>query len=159
MARRGRAHDEDTEEHIVEYLCVQNADHAILSDGVPTLRGIHASTLYFSDRPDRITGHVTTEEFVAHWDAGDDSFEHDPPNATLSVLAKDQPEGIVVVLKKPSLQDSDLVYEVDIQEGPDTIDGGPCSLFIDTVGNPLSPGSVAGVHRRHRRRRRRRIAH
>ena len=74
MARVGNAHDEETDEHIVEYLFVQNADHAALSDGVLTLGGIHASTLYFSDRPDRITGHVTTEEFVGHWDAGEDSF-------------------------------------------------------------------------------------
>jgi hypothetical protein len=32
--------------------------------------------------------------------------------------------------------------------------GGPCVLFIDSFGRPLSPVSVAGMRRRERRRRR-----
>ena len=34
------------------------------------------------------------------------------------------------------------------------IDADPKTLFIDVIGRPMSPGSIAGVHRRHRRRRR-----
>jgi hypothetical protein len=30
---------------------------------------------------------------------------------------------------------------------------GPCALFIDPFGRPLSPVSAAGMHRRERRRR------
>ena len=35
--------------------------------------------------------------------------------------------------------------------------GGPNSLFIDIIGRPLSPVSVAGVARREDRRERRRL--
>jgi len=52
-----------------------------------------------------------------------------------------------------------------VSEGPDSFPdniqgdpmahGGLSALFIDVVGRPLTPGSLAGVHRRHRRRRRR----
>ena len=39
------------------------------------------------------------------------------------------------------------------------LEGGPATLFIDPIGRPASPTSVAGVHRRHRRRTRRRVSH
>ena len=49
-------------------------------------------------------------------------------------------------------RDGDLLFEVRVIEGTIPESGGESALFIDTVGHPLSPGSVAGVHRRHRRR-------
>ena len=36
-----------------------------MKDGVLTMKGVTADTLYFSDRPERITGRVTTQKFVA----------------------------------------------------------------------------------------------
>jgi penicillin V acylase-like amidase (Ntn superfamily) len=38
--------------------------------------------------------------------------------------------------------------DVKILDGEMPASGGPSSLFIDTIGRPLSPVSVAGVHRR-----------
>lgn len=135
-----------------EFLFVQTADSATLADGVLVMGGINPATLYFTDRPDRMAGHLTTEEFVATWGEGDDSFASNPPNATLSILTGEQPQEIVVVLTDPSFEDDALVYNVQIIEGAESVTGGACSLFIDIIGRPLTPMSYAGVARRTMRR-------
>lgn len=145
---------QDTDDELVEYLFVQNAEWAALADGVLRLGGISSSTLYFSDRPERIAGHMTTAAFVDLWAEGRDSFKSDPPNAALSAPIGDELQEVVVVLEEPKLEATDLVYQVEVLEGEETLAGGPGSLFIDMSGNPLSPTSVVGVHRRRRRRRR-----
>jgi hypothetical protein len=142
---------------IVDLLFVQSAHKVTLADNVLTLEGVSPATIFFSDRPERITGHEPTEDFVAEWAEGDDSFASNPPNATLSILVGPEPQEIVMVLKSPKLNKHVLTYQVEILDGASEASGDAASLFIDTLGHPLSPGSVAGVHRRHRRRRRRRV--
>ena len=68
-----------TEEKMVEELeaeqsmFVQTA-RAISSDGTTlTLKDVTPSTLYFSDRPKRIVGHMTTVDFVDLWAEGDNN--------------------------------------------------------------------------------------
>jgi hypothetical protein len=63
---------------------------------------------------------------------------------------------VVVELTNPAMNDKGMSYRVKILEGDLPASGGPSALFIDTVGRPLSPVSVAGMHRRTRRRTRRR---
>ena len=139
----------------VEYLFVQTARQCELSGDELALTGVAASTLYFSDRPERIVGHAPTGNFPVLWEPGEDSFLEDPPNAALSVFNGSDAVEIVVVLKMPHLDGDNLVYDVDVLEGLDEFSGGACSLFIDVIGRPASPVSVAGVHRRERRRVRR----
>lgn len=136
----------------VEFLLVQNAEGVILKDSQLTLINVAASTLYFSDRPDRIVGRTTTQEYVEHWAVGDNNFASDPPNAVISILGGPKPEDIVVVLKEPRLEGADLIYTVEVLDGNASADAGAVALFIDVVGRPLTPLSVAGVHRRQRRR-------
>jgi len=142
-----------------ESMFVQTAQ-GIESDGKTlTLHGITPSTLYFSDRPQRVVGHMTTTDFVDLWAIGDNSFESDPPNAVLAFLepGADVPEDAVVVLKKPNLDGAgELSYSIDVLEGTVPAKTGPVTLFIDPFGRPLSPVSVCGVRRRGRRRARRR---
>lgn len=140
------------EKHQVEFLFVHSAESATLADGVLRLGDVSPATVYFSDRPDRVAGHLTTEEFVGNWGEGEDSFASDPPNATLSILEGDTPQEIVVVLTEPRLEDGDLLYNVQILEGASTAAGGGSSLFIDIIGRPLTPVSMAGVARRTTRR-------
>jgi hypothetical protein len=140
-----------------EALYVQSAQ-GLVSDGVAvTLRGVAPSTLMFSDRPERITGHLKNAQFVDGWGDGENSFLADPPNAVLSFLeAEDKsPEDVVVTLMNPRLTGEDLTYDVDVLEGDLPDQTGPCSLFIDPIGRPLSPVSVMGMRRRQRRRARR----
>ena len=68
-----------------------------------TLKDVSPSTLYFSDRPERVVGHMTTEQFVEQWTEGPNSFFEDPPNAVLSYVGtgEDTPSDAVVVLRIP----------------------------------------------------------
>ena len=101
-------------------------------------------------------GHASTKDFVANWGHGDsDSFAADPPNAALSMLHGGQTEDVIVTLRKPRLEQGSLVYDVDVLDGDADAKGEAVSLFIDVIGRPLTPVSVAGVVRRSRRRARR----
>ena len=140
----------------IQALFVQTAKSVVFENGRLTLNGLAPTTLYFSDRPDRIVGHITSDEFLDAWDEGEDSFADDPPNAALSVFSHDGDEihDIVVVLKAPGLKGDVITYNVEVLDGEMPASGGPSSLFIDVIGRLLSPVSVAGANRRRRRRRR-----
>ena len=142
-----------------ESMFVQTAQGILNEGGTITLRGVTPSTLYFSDRPQRIVGHMTTADFVELWGEGDNSFEADPPNAVLAFLEGGDaaPDDAVIVIKDPRLQDGALSYSVEVLEGEVPAQAGPVTLFIDPFGRPLSPISVCGVRRRERRRMRRRM--
>jgi len=148
------AQAQDKEEQ-VQLLFVQNAKDVVMGKGRLTLIGVSPTTLFFTDRPKRIVGHMATADFVFEWQNGEgkESFHADPPNAALSVFAKDEIVDVVVVLENPRLAGSALVYDIDVLDQDEPIPSGPVSLFIDPLGRPLSPTSAAGVHRRHRRRR------
>jgi hypothetical protein len=142
-----------------ESMFVQTAQGIERTDGTLTLRGVTPSTLYFSDRPQRVVGHMTTADFVDLWAIGDNSFEADPPNAVLAFLEPggEVPDDAVIVIREPRLSDGELSYSIEVLEGTVPAHTGPVTLFIDPFGRPLSPVSVCGVRRRQRRRMRRRF--
>ena len=142
----------------IEALFVQTAG-SLTSDGgkVITLHGLSPSTIYFADRPQREVGHISSRRFVDLWGEGDNSFAADPPNAVLSFAEPEDrtPEETVVTIRDPHMDGDSLSYEVDVLDGTLPVSTGPCALFIDPFGRPLSPVSAAGMHRRDRRRTRR----
>ena len=142
----------------IEAMFVQSAPEASVTDGVLTLHDVSASTLFFSDRPKRVVGHVSSTMFVDMWDEGQNSFAEDPPNAVLAFLESgdDVPEDVVTVIRNPRMDGAALSYDIEVLEGtmPAHAKGG-VTLFIDPFGRPLSPASAAGIHRRGRRRGRR----
>lgn len=153
IANSSQAEKQDEEEHEVEYLFVQSAQGVTLENGVLTLKSVAHMTVYFSDRPERISGHTPTEAFVSEWGVGEDNFQSNPPNAALSILTNNkEPEEIVLTIRNPRIEKGDLIYDVDVLEGNTTASGGGSSLFIDVIGRPLTPVSLAGRRRRTRRR-------
>jgi hypothetical protein len=138
----------------IEAMFVQLASGLTSEDHHLTLHGVGPATLFFADRPDRVVGHVNSRKFVSQWGEGENSFAEDPPNAVISFLeAGDHiPEEATVVLRDPELSGDSLTYNVEVLEGSLPTQAGPCSLFIDPIGRPLSPMSIAGVRRRERRR-------
>ncbi len=97
------------------------------------------SVIHISDRPARIAGHRSVEDFVAAWDQGEDSFAADPPNAVLSVL---DPAGSstgstvqldsVIELTSAEFDGEALRFGFTVLEGnPPEGTFGPASLFID----------------------------
>ena len=138
----------------IEALFVQSAHGLTTSKGSVTFHGLAHATIFFSDRPQRVVGHLSSRKFVDQWGEGEDSFADDPPNAVLSFLEDGDtvPEEVTKTISDPHLDGDTLTYTVDILDGMLPASSGPCSLFIDPVGRPLSPMSVAGVRRRQRRR-------
>ena len=139
----------------IEALFVQTSSGFTSTPNRITLQGVSPSTLYFSDRPKREVGHISSQHFVDIWGDGENSFEIDPPNAVISFLSQngEPPADAVVVITDPQLDGDSLSYAIDVLDGTMPAHTGPVSLFIDPMGRPLSPGSVAGVRRRERRRR------
>jgi hypothetical protein len=147
---------EVTEEQLedMEALFVQTAASMTSGGGRITLEGLSPSTLYFADRPKREVGHMPTRQFVDVWGEGDNSFAANPPNAVLSFAEPGDrlPEDAVVVIQDPQLNGDVLSYRIELLDGSMPSTTGPCALFIDPFGRPLSPVSAAGMHRRERRR-------
>jgi hypothetical protein len=68
------------EEREAEQSMFEQTAQGVASDGTTmTLKEATPSTLYFSDRPKRVVGHMATTDFVDLWGEGDNSFEEDPP--------------------------------------------------------------------------------
>jgi hypothetical protein len=99
---------------------------------------VNQQTLYFSDRPERIAGHMKMDQYLAEWSKaeGPDNFSSDPPNAILSVFEPGQPDNTVVVVKisHPVVDGNDMLYSYKIIQGAMPSNGGqlPC-LSIPSV--------------------------
>ncbi len=132
----------------MDVLYVQNAKNVTLNNGKLVLRGVNPNTVCFTDRPDRLAGHLPTSEFVPLWSQGKDSFLKDPPNATLSIFSGDKVSDVVVEISNPVLVGNTLTYNAKVLEGETSVGGGECSLFIDIIGCPRTPYSYAGAARR-----------
>jgi len=120
----------------VQYLFVQTARSATFEDGTVTLHDVSPVTVFFSDRPERIAGHGTTQQFVGSWTGGRSSFDADPPNATLAMFVDGEAEirEVVVTLREPRLANDELSYAVTVLEGEVPASAGATSLFIDAMG-------------------------
>ena len=143
---------------ILEEMFVQIARGVTSDQSTLTLQDVSPSTLYFSDRPERVVGHMTTHQFVEQWAEGPNSFLEDPPNAVLSYVGtgEDTPSDAVVILRDPVASGSTLSYSIEVLDGTVPARSEAVTLFIDPLGRPLSPVSLAGMNRRNRRRDRRR---
>jgi len=141
----------------IDALFVQTSLAAEHVDGRIILRSVSPSTLYFSDRPQRVVGHIGTPQFVDIWGVGENNFAEDPPNAVLAFLPQgtETPRDVVLEITDPVLAGTDLSCAAKVLEGTLPARSVGCTLFIDPFGRPLSPVSMAGVNRRNRRRGRR----
>lgn len=133
-----------------QLMFVQCADDLKVDPAAKTFRlvKVNQQTLYFSDRPVRIAGHLKMADYLKEWTAkaGKDNFRADPPNATLSVYEPGKPDNTVVVVEitNPVVEGSDLIYNYKIIEGKMPANGGATSLFIDWIG--VGGGVGAGFH-------------
>jgi hypothetical protein len=116
----------------VRWLFVQTAMSGSFDGTYLTLDQV-PPTLMFSDRPNRVTGHMTTSSLIDKWDEGDNSFAKDPPNAVLSALGGEGEPTLstVVLISKPTIDGAGIRYRVRVLEGeiPGLFD--QASLFID----------------------------
>jgi hypothetical protein len=129
----------------VQLLFVQNGTAMAVEGKTLRLRNVSNSTVFFTDRPVRMAGHIhTRQEFLKLWSEGPDSFAKNPPNATLSFVEANRPDliDVVVTLRNPRMQGNDLLYDITVVSGTPPAKAGAAVLFID----------IFGVWRRHVRR-------
>jgi len=129
----------------LQLMFVQSADDLKVDPATSTFRlvKVNQQTLYFSDRPQRVAGHLKMADYLQTWKEGRDNFGADPPNATLSVYEPGQPEQtrVVVTIMKPVVDGADLVYSYKVLDGKMPASGGATTLFIDWFG----PGGGVGA--------------
>jgi len=134
----------------VQLMFVQVGEDLKVDDAAKTLRLVKVGqqTLYFSDRPVRIAGHLKMSEYLDEWTskAGKDNFGANPPNAVLSVYEPGQADSTlaVVEIKSPRVDGADLVYNYKLIKGKLPSSSGQSALFIDWVG--VGGGVGAGFH-------------
>lgn len=131
-----------------QLMFVQTADDLKADDKTLRLINVGQQTLYFSDRPVRIAGHLSMPAYMEEWtaSAGKDNFSNDPPNATLSVYEGGKAENTlaVVEISHPVVEGKDLVYRYKLIEGAMPKTGGATALFIDWIG--VGGGVGPGFH-------------
>jgi hypothetical protein len=139
-----------TSQSAPQFMFVQSAEDIKVDPTTSTFRlvKVNEQTVYFTDRPQRIAGHIKMPAYLTEWTgaAGSDNFSVDPPNATLSVYEPDQPDNTVTVVKisHPVVDGNDLVYNYKLIEGTMPNAGGATALFIDWIGP--GGGVGPGVH-------------
>ena len=143
----GFAGQANAEEPKPMFMFVQIAEDLKVDAAAQTLRLVKVSpqTLYFTDRPERIAGHIKMDQYLTEWTskAGSDNFAKDPPNASLSVYEPGQSNNTlaIVEINNPKVEGSDLIYTYKLIDGTMPKSGGATSLFIDWIG----PGGGVGV--------------
>jgi len=144
----GAGEPKKADQEKIQLMFVQTADD-FKADG-KTLRLINVGqqTLYFSDRPVRIAGHLTMPAYMDEWKAGEgpDNFGANPPNATLSVYEAGRNDNMltVVEISHPVIDGKDLVYNYKLINGTMPKGGGATALFIDWIG--VGGGVGPGFH-------------
>jgi hypothetical protein len=107
------------------------------------LKDVEQQVLYFSDRPQRVAGHVSMAGYLEEWTTGKDNFGEDPPNATLSVYEPGQSDNTTAVIEimQPVVEGNDITYAYKLIDGEMPKTGENTALFIDWVG----PGGGVGA--------------
>jgi len=132
------------------FMFVHVAESLVVDEAAATLRLVNVGqqTLFFSDRPDRIAGHLKMDAYLDEWTdkAGKDNFSANPPNAALSVYEPGQPDNTVAVVEitNPQVDGSDLTYDFKLIDGALPATGGETCLFIDRIG--VGGGVGVGYH-------------
>lgn len=132
------------------FMFVQVADDLKVDDAAKTFRlvDVGQQTVFFSDRPDRIAGHLKMDKYLDEWTekAGKDNFSANPPNATLSVYEPGQADNALAVVEitNPRIEGSDLIYSYKLIDGSLPASGGATTLFIDRIG--IGGGVGVGYH-------------
>ena len=125
-------------EHVISnednpsYIFVMSAQTGSFEGETLTLNGI-LNVVYFTDRPNRIAGHMSLQDLMGNWDKGPDSFEVDPPNATLSIVTDRGNNNVILEIIDPQMTGDSLVFRTRILDGqlPGTFN--QATLFIDPI--------------------------
>ena len=132
------------------FMIVQIAEDLKVDQAASTLRLVKVGqqTVFFSDRPERIAGHLKMSDYLKEWTpaVGKDNFSANPPNAALSVYEPGQADNTLAVVEitNPRIDGADLVYNYTLIDGSLPANGGETTIFIDRIG--IGGGVGRGYH-------------
>jgi hypothetical protein len=114
-----------------------------------TLEGLSPVVTFFSDRPQRVVGHMTLAGFVQMWGEGADSFDADPPNVAVSIFGGEGTSDAILTLSQPRLDGDRMTYHAELLDGDMPESGGITSLFFDGLlmgtGRGAALGAIGGA--------------
>ena len=118
---------EDSDEKTY-FMFIQNATSGTMKpiDGTDdkyllTLNNISPSTIYFSDRPERVSGQASMQDFLD----GLGFSESNPPNAAIEVLKADNTSDVLVVeLFSPIYDETAMILTYEVTILKDEVTGG-----------------------------------
>ena len=115
-------------------LFVQNGTGGTLSETTLTLTGVNSQTGWFTDRPHRKAGQLTTEEFLSLWDEEMNLFAENPPNGDFTCEVEGEVVNYALALLSPSVAGDALSYSVNLLGDESLADTLSCSgnahLFV-----------------------------
>lgn len=117
-----------------QYLFTLASNSGTFEGDTITLKGVPL-VVYFSDRPYRISGHISLEKFVGMWDKGVDNFKNDPPNAELAIYNKKGDKHAVLIISRPKVKVDTISFKVQLISESIPKSFGHSTLFVDGV-NP-----------------------
>jgi len=121
-----------SDETDVSWLYVVNATGGSFDGKTITLHNVPPA-LMFSDRPNRIWGHMTLSELLPLVKEGPDNFIVNPPNAVLSTFREGAlPTEATVIMHDARIDGANLLFSVDVMDGSIPATFGPASLFVDS---------------------------
>jgi len=144
----GAAIAEETKDKI-SWLFVQTAETAEVTSEDTLVMPVTREIFAFTDRPNRLHGHINAHEFVAFWDEGG-TFKADPPNAVLTWVDADKKvheAEVILTGAEVRMQGRAIAYAVG-EGGPKTWALGSInamSLFIDNVCKKVAKGPAWGL--------------
>ena len=116
----------------VNWLYVVNATGGSFDGKTITLHDVPPA-LMFSDRPNRIYGHMTLSELLPMVKEGPNSFVVNPPNAVLSTFREGElPTEATVTMFDAGIDGASLTFTVNVLDGSIPATFGPASLFVDS---------------------------
>lgn len=139
----------------ISWLFVVNATGGSFDGKTVTMHNV-PPPLMFSDRPNRVWGHMTLSELLPVVKEGPDSFIVNPPNSVLSTFREGElPTEATVVMHDATVDGANLLFSVDVLDGSIPATFGPASLFVDShhghhVAGAIIVGSaIANSHDDH----------
>ncbi|MEP9377316.1 hypothetical protein ABLE91_11410 [Aquabacter sp. CN5-332] len=116
----------------IEMILSQQAAGMTFDGKTLTLTGVPPITTFRVDRPERIGGTMTTEQYVKLWNATVQVFKNDPPNAALTILGP-VPTQVIIELGSVTQNGTTLTYNASLLDGDIPSSGGPVNLVVAPV--------------------------
>lgn len=122
----------------IEMILTQQAATMAFDGKTLTLTGVPPITTFRVDRPERIGGSMTTEQFVKLWNATVQVFKNDPPNAAVTILGP-TPTQVIVELGSVTQNGTSLTFNATLLDGDIPSSGGPVNIVTaPLVYSPLN---------------------